>query len=225
MQWVKTPFPAGVVGVPSGELGRYPEFDACFERLLVPENTLGFRQRGYDAAHNANWILNAAMEERAAWVWLLNDDNVFDPDLLLRLLARNVDVIAPLVAIRTGPFEPMVFRQKGDLVGRTTWKDTKESGLDTSLRMGNNGLLIKRHVLEKIEPPWFRPGQEDPARMMEDIYFTRQVVEAGFTIHVDCDHLMGHITQGVVWPIPGKGVELRYERTDMVTRVKIIEPC
>ncbi len=210
MYYVHSPYPAGCVGYPGTELARFAEFHDSHERLMVPYGTYGRPFRSYDAAWNYNDLCSSALNEGAAWLWILNDDNVFAPDLLLKLLARNTDVIAPLCALKNPHFKPMAFVQTDKGVHLTNWCDVPASGIRTSVRMGCNGLLIQRHVLEKINPPWFEPGVEIPGKSGEDLNFTRKVVEAGFNILVDCDNRIGHMTVGCVWPHPPEGVEIEF---------------
>jgi len=58
--------------------------------------------------------------------------------------------------------------------------------------VGGHGMhfcLIKREVLEKIPPPWFRMTELGAG---EDFYFCRQVLKHGYKLHVDMSVMTGH---------------------------------
>jgi hypothetical protein len=55
---------------------------------------------------------------------------------------------------------------------------------------GMHFCLIRRDVIEAIEPPWFKRNQ---AGAGEDFYFCRKVKEAGFGIYLDLSVQTGHV--------------------------------
>jgi hypothetical protein len=89
-----------------------------------------------------------------------------------------------------------------------------EGGVHEVYVAGSAGMLIKRHVLEKIGDPWFEVGQQDSQQLNEDSYFCVKLARAGIKLHVDLDTWIGHITPSVLWPARNsKGqwtVEIRY---------------
>lgn len=61
-------------------------------------------------------------------------------------------------------------------------------------------MLIRREVLEAVEPPWFEYGDRS-----EDIMFCEKAKAAGFEIYCDLSARLGHITTAVVWPAINEG--------------------
>ena len=57
-------------------------------------------------------------------------------------------------------------------------------------------MLIKETRPGAIGEPYF----ETYGKQNEDLEFCRKIRNAGFKIHVDCDTLLGHIGNLIVWP-------------------------
>ena len=96
---------------------------------------------------------------RGDWLWIMGDDHLFDPDILNRLLARELDVVVPLVAKRMPPFEPVIFSRLVDAEGHVYKKYRYEqlptSGLLEVPVAGTAGMLVRRPVLNAVGDPWF----------------------------------------------------------------------
>ena len=58
--------------------------------------------------------------------------------------------------------------------------------------IGQSGMLVKKHVLEKIGYPWFKAGQIDPGRLQEDMTFCRELQGLGYTVWVDQEVIFDH---------------------------------
>ena len=100
--------PPGSIIIVSGDLSRYAAFCRSLTCLIAPPGTKTVWGIGADICKNAN----AALADRQGeWVWILGDDHVFAPDLLMPLLDRQVDVVSPRVTSRKPPFKSFVFRQ------------------------------------------------------------------------------------------------------------------
>jgi hypothetical protein len=196
--------PPGLVGCPTAFLGRYREFDDHFDAVLVPPGSEKRRGLGCDVGYSFNLLADHMLANPDfQWLWILGDDHSFAPDLWLRLYERNVDVVVPLCLRKNdrapvfncgpdGGFVPdpnrwEVLRGKSGLM---QWKGT----------VGNAGMLIRRRVFEKMNPPYFRQGQLDPRYSSSDIWFSWALQEAGFTLWIDLDNLIGHIEHVAYWP-------------------------
>lgn len=127
------------------------------------------------------------------WVWFIDDDHAFRPDILRRLLEWDVDIVAPLVLRRHQPFLPVACLDDEVL----DLKQQPDEGLLEVDHTGSSGMLIRRRVIEAMAEPWFELGNG----ISEDVNFCRAARTAGFDIHVDLGTRMGHITPAVVWPV------------------------
>ena len=150
------------------------------------------------------------------YLWFTDQDAAYTPDTLDRLMAWDVDVVGALCPMREREAcRPMLFRGvvEGDPFDEAArhlipvdevynylleYADVTvnapqaidpipEGSLLEVDFTGCHCLLIKRHVLEAIEPPWFHgmPGREDR-------YFCLKIRKAGFKVHVDFSTIVGH---------------------------------
>jgi hypothetical protein len=199
-QVVREPESGGTIGVISSELARYSDFCASLAILLKPADARLIWTKNTDVVGNCNTIFRNAIGE---WVWLLGDDHVFNPDILLRLLQHDVDIVVPLVLMRTPPYKPVVMARECDELdehGHVQYEvafDLPAAGLHEVLAAGSAGMLIRRHVIEEMADPWF---ETDGRGLNEDLTFCRKAREAGFRIWCDVDVPMGHIAPHTVWP-------------------------
>lgn len=209
-------FPAGAIGISSGYTSRYAAFDACLHQLLKPPGTKVKWETGVNFEFNWNQMIRNLPED-CEWFWIMGDDHVFAPDLLLKLLDRNVDVVVPLCLHRAHPFMPVIRGQRDeprDFV-RVDWKPIEgKSGLlnlaEVSAEVGgtlipkmvtgNAGMLIRRSVFDRLPAPWFEVGQVDRELRSSDLHFCRKLHEAGIGLYLDCDNPIGHILDMAVWP-------------------------
>lgn len=188
----------GTIGVIASDLARYSDFCLAMSILAKPPETRIIWTKTTDVVGNANAICRKMMGE---WVWIMGDDHVFNPDILLRLLEHEVDIVVPLVFTRTPPYKPVVMSaphgsdEQGHLEYEVAWLPGE--GLHEVYAAGSAGMLIRRHVLEAIGDPWFAT---DGRGLNEDLTFCAKAREAGAKIYCDVDVQMGHIAPHTVWP-------------------------
>ena len=134
------------------------------------------------------------------WVWVMGDDHVFRPDILVRLIAHNRDIVVPHCKARQPPYNSVLYDRRLD--GHYYIKDlTGLSGLIPVAAAGSAGMLIRRHVLERMPDPWFELGKTTRTDLHgEALTFCRKATAAGFDIWADLDTPLGHVTTIEVWP-------------------------
>lgn len=191
--------PPGTVGILSTDLARYAWFSQSLIAQQLPEGMafapVWITGQWVSAAVN---LAIRAMPPESQWFQLWADDHRFDPDTLLRLLAHEKDVVAPLCALRTPPFQPSLFTADGQEV---TWEQIKGvHGLLPVEATGGPGMVIRRHVLEAVGDPWFESMPGTRVLPKEDLYFCAKVRKAGCDIYVDLDTPIEHITSMSVRP-------------------------
>ncbi len=195
--------PPGTICVASGELSRYPSFPSSLVNLLRPPGTTIEWHCGLNVAANFNAGIRAMVGE---WVWIMGDDHEFEPTTLLRLLQRDVDMIVPLVVRRQPPFIPVLFKEptSDTPLGQFPphwWHELPPHGLVEVHTAGSAGMLIRKHVLEAMDDPWFELGQMGRDVTNEDTYFCKKAREKGFTIYADMDVQMHHWTPMALIPV------------------------
>lgn len=192
--------PAGTVGVPGGDLARYQEFLFSLVKLRKPQGSTLAVHCGLSVDRNLNQIVR---EMQGDWLWIMGDDHVFDENLLMRLLDREVDVVMPVCFKRTPPFTLVHYeREKIGDDGHVAFEPYRPAALPQEGLMevhssGTAGMLVRKHVLDKIGDPWFTTTGD---MQNEDLEFCRKIREAGFKILVDTEAWLGHIGRMQVWP-------------------------
>lgn len=186
--------PSGTIGLATRDLV-YAEFAMSLARLDKPKDWEVYAAYNYDLTHARNFMVE---NFKGDLLWLMDDDHTFGPDILRRLIAHDKDIVGPLVLGRRTPFKTSA-RIDGEPLDRDA-----EPGLYEVDYAGGAGLLIKRHVFEAIEPPWFWNGRLDPddssSHQSDDYYFCEKAREAGFSIYCDTSVLMGHMTVTTILP-------------------------
>jgi hypothetical protein len=207
---VETEHGPGVIGFTGQESARYHQFTAAWAMVNVPMDTKHFPGLGYDTACNSNAIIEHMVKDPAMqFAWIMDDDHVFGPDVLINLLDNHVDLVVPLYAQRQAPFRPCIYKEHNADGSYTIhdWKDLEgKSGLLPIVSAGKGGVLIRRPVIEAIARPWFEwkiiPGQA----VGEDHRFFEKCRDAGFQPYVDLDTRLVHITSVFVRPNEKNGL-------------------
>lgn len=192
--------PGGTVAIVASDRPRYFELVDALVGTRVPAGTHYNRITNYNVATGRNLALDQA---KGDWIWFIDDDHMWGPDTLLRLLDHDVDVVGPLVARRFPPFKPQVFsRFDPDSFEDNvlhTW-ETLQMHLDLGttlldvVAMGTPGLLVKRHVWEALQPYPFEWPCKDSNKAGEDTWFTWKAHRAGFKVCVDLTVPFPHLT-------------------------------
>ena len=201
----------GLIGVPCGDLGRYVRLYDALDKLIVPQGSELRFATGANVAHNCNALVKELLTKPDfEWLWIMGDDHGFSEDVLLKLLARQVDIVVPIVSRRGAPFQTVLYKVAaldastyltyswGDLT-----RDYPAGGLIQVDAAGSAGMLIRRHVFSLIEDPWF----EWTRRISEDVNFCLKARKAGISINADLEQILTHITPAELTPYRNKAGE------------------
>lgn len=188
----------GVVGIPCSDTGRYSAFSESLANLRLPEGTNVQFAVGTWRHYARNQLAVWTLEEGADWLLMIDDDMVFAPDLIDRLLAHDVDIVGALCLQRAEPYLPFCFDSDDD--GILEPLDLRTYPLDGGLAevaaVGTGAMLIRSSVFHRIPQPWFTITEDSG----EDILFCRAARAHGVPIHVDLSTPVGHMTTAAVWP-------------------------
>lgn len=193
---------SGIVGVIANDSARYSLFWSCMDHLQMPNGWRKEHLIGGDWCGARNTLCELTLESDAEYLWFMDDDHAFSPDLLMKLLRHNEDLVMPVCLTRSAPFAPVTFTER---VGDDRYlpiylPEQEEQGLVELVAGGCAGMLIHRNVLEAVDRPWFEYGFAS-----EDILFCNKAVDKGFALYCDLSARLGHITTGVVWPTVAEG--------------------
>jgi cellulose synthase/poly-beta-1,6-N-acetylglucosamine synthase-like glycosyltransferase len=156
---------------------------------------------GNSAARCRNDIIRLAIKEKLDYVLFLDDDHVFPPDTLLRLLNRGVPFVSALYTWRVQPFHPNVFDQIDTTAKMTIIPFAKlQPGLLECNICGSGFFLAKVAELEKVPEPWFTLGAPFNEEWCDDISFCMRIRGMGYKIYVDLCAPISHIGTVLVTP-------------------------
>lgn len=191
-------FTHGTIIVAAAATPRYYEFQLSLDRVGAPVKTKLHIERSCDITQNFNGGIKKMIGD---WAWFLGDDHSFDEDLLMRLLKHNVDVVVPITPCKGIPFMPCMMHSNGEdeewheEMPLYHWDELSGEGLYPLPKgdfIGQAGMLVKKHVLDKIGYPWFKCGQIDKGRLQEDMYFCHELQTLGYTVYVDQEVVLDH---------------------------------
>lgn len=193
---------SGIVGVIANDSARYSQFWACMDHLEVPQGWVKEHVIGGDWCGSRNKLCEYVLKSDAEYLWFMDDDHVFAPDLLMKLLRWEQKLVVPVCLMRSHPYMPVTFAERlaDDPNGNARYlpvryPDEEKDGLIKLVAGGCAGMLIHRDVIADMGSNWFEYGFAS-----EDILFCQKAKELGYTIHCDLDARLGHITTAVVWP-------------------------
>lgn len=142
---------------------------------------------------NREILVKGALEWKATHIMFLDDDMIFEPQVLAIMLGRRHAMVACNYPKRGWPLTFTAIRPDGRGIILTT---TESTGLEEAAYTGFGVSLIEAKVFEQTPKPWFLPLYLPEADMYttEDNPFCERIRKAGFTVYVDHDasKFVGH---------------------------------
>ena len=199
-----------LVGVVCDDLSRYAAFTMDFAALFAESDA--FADLAWKAGHSIpaqrNQIVEALEPDHTA-LWFIDDDHRFRRDVLRQLLSRGpaYDILGAFYCMRHPPFQPVAFvPHEGRQMRGLAWAQLPppdQGGvvvLPPGSGIGTAGMLIRRRVLDALDPPWFSERFLTTDGIGDDLYFCQQAAQAGFRVAIDLNARLGHIGQHTAWP-------------------------
>ncbi len=108
-------------------------------------------------------LAKIALEQKVDYLFMIDDDMLCPDNLFEKLYAHDVDIVAPLAFMRRAPYYPVCYIQrkgydkvrKASFIGNEIVKNYPKNKLFEVDAVGFGAVLIKRWVLEKMQPPRF----------------------------------------------------------------------
>lgn len=179
-----------VIGIPTTNHLSWQFASSLMGLQLTPETRVIWQVRSMiDHARN-NLVEEALKKPEYTHLLFIDDDHIFESDLALKLLARDVDIVGALAFKRRPEYEPCVYRQKED--GKY-YPILPQSFQEVDI-VGTGAMLIKMEVLKKLKFPYFETTYDKDGRHWSvDFDFCKKAKKAGFKIFVDPEVEIKHI--------------------------------
>jgi len=181
-----------IIGLPTNGNLDYRFASSLMGLQLTPETRVIWQVRSMiDTARN-NLVTEALKTPEYTHVLMVDDDHIFEPDIALKLLAHDVDIVGALAFKRRPEYTPCVYRKKDD--GKY-YPILPEVFQEVDI-VGTGMMLIKMEVLQKLSFPFFETyytKDDEHKHFSVDFDFCQKAKKAGFKIFVDPEASIGHI--------------------------------
>jgi GT2 family glycosyltransferase len=190
-----------LIALITGEYIRQASFLPSFIGLERPNGSVTSTVHGQSPAAGRNIMIQQALDNNCTHIFFMDDDMVFPPDTLRKLLAHDKPIVSALYLLRSFPHRPAFF-DKAYANGRCKFTPlTKElKGLVKGVNAGLGAVLIKTEVFRNLEEPWIRLGELEKDGWCDDVGFFNRCREVGYDIWCDLDAPVGHMTYCTIWP-------------------------
>ena len=181
-----------IIGLPTNGNLDYRFASSLMGLQLTPETRVIWQVRSMiDTARN-NLVIEALKTIDYTHVLMIDDDHVFEPDVAMRLLAHDVDIVGALAFKRRPDYTPCVYCKKED--GKF-YPVLPEIFQEVDI-LGTGMMLIKMEVLQKLQFPYFETyytKDDEHKHFSVDFDFCMKAKKAGFKIFVDPSVEIKHI--------------------------------
>lgn len=156
-----------------------------------------------DTARNS--IVTKALDGNFTHLFMLDDDMIFPPETLVKLLGHDKDIVGVQAFKRREPFEPCVYiKKEGKYFPALINKFTEVDAIGTGV------FLVKIDVFKKLKFPWFETlYDEEGTHWSVDFMICKKATSAGFQIFCDPTLEFFHIGDS---PVIGKEDFLKYAK-------------
>ena len=168
-----------------------PQTVESLMNLEIPcERIFAVATQGYHIAENRNWLAFKSVNENCDYLFLTDDDMIFPPNTLKKLLSYQKDIVGVACHPRNSEKKTYVTLDK---VHKDNTDLPKE--LFECERVGTGIMLIKTEVFKKLSWPFFAFKSDINGFTLngEDWFFCDKAREAGFKIWCDPTLSIGHI--------------------------------
>lgn len=155
-----------------------------------------------------NAIVQAAAQISAKYLFMLDDDQVINPeqtifpianyDCIQKMIAHiekdpEIGIVGALYFQRGGSYHPVAMKEKHNEFFWLT-EDDLTGGLQEVAVTGGGAMLINMEIINRIGSPWFEPEQQtDGPSNGTDIQICRKARAAGYKVMLDSSIEFGHV--------------------------------
>jgi len=165
-------------------------FDSC---LVMHKMNAEVIRASFGPIHEMrNTIVLRALEMDCTHLIFLDADMVYPRDTITKLVAHDKEIVGALTFKRCPDFNPLCF--SGEPFKMTQIDPIPEELFEVTAT-GTGCLMIKTHVFENLDYPWFEFDQHEGKLVGEDINFCYKAREKGFKVYVDPTVHTEHLSQ------------------------------
>lgn len=144
-----------------------------------------------------HYLVETALEKKMDYLFMVDDDMLFEVDLFDRLVKHDVDICAALAFSRYKPIKPVIYNlkdgydsteKKSYYINYPVFGYPKDQLVECDA-VGFGAVLIKCRVLEAYRKHWFM----NTSGAGEDIHFCWEARKAGFRVFMDTSAKLGHM--------------------------------
>ncbi len=146
---------------------------------------------GYTISENRAYVVTQALKNKSDYLLFIDDDMVFEPDTLDKLLACKKDIIGVVYHSRKLPLEPTVVLYDGTVLKN----DAIPKDLMRCQHVGTGIMLVDMGIFDHIDKPYFDTETHESGftQMGEDAWFCRQADKKNIEIWCDPTIKVGHL--------------------------------
>ena len=141
-------------------------------------------ERGYNTAENRNYISAQAVKNNCDYLFMVDDDMIYEPDNLEKLLACKKDIVGG------------VYQTKYEVqVDVNEYFDKRPKELAECKALGGGLMLIKCDVFKKVPQPWYGYiwHETGAVKKSNDWYFCHKARDNGIKIWCNPKVIAKHI--------------------------------
>lgn len=180
------------IGIPTNRKFKAKNLLSLMNLVSNSEHDLEFiiSTKGYTTAENRNYICAQAVQKQCDYILFTDDDMIFEPDVLDRLLAHDKDIVGGYYNVRFLDVE-------GDrkVIEYLDGEEARKDRIFKCKALGGGMLLVKTEILHKLPKPlfWYEIHKEvGMITMSNDWWFCRQARMAGYDVWCDPTLKLGH---------------------------------
>ncbi len=186
-----------LIALSAADTSRYTSANATVANLERPHGSEVMPFISMSVPQNLNAAAETFLASKHEWLFLVNDDQLYNPGTLIRLMAHQLPVVTGLTTLRTYPFIPAIYGPRNDNgIPQPIYLKPGMRGLIPIHYCGDHTLLIHRRVIDAMRAPRWATrtdAWQSPDAVQHDVIFCDGVRTAGFEIQCDLDTPVGHL--------------------------------
>lgn len=147
-------------------------------------------------------LAGKALEFKADYLFMIDDDMMAPVDLFYRLAKHDVDIVAPLAFTRNPPHKVVMFAtvegwdaavNRSYSINNTVYNYPRNRLVECDA-VGFGAVLIKTEIFNKMAKPYFMGSMGTG----EDIHFCLQAKKLGYHVFMDTATKLGHLSKPII---------------------------